>query len=131
MLESKTGTLISELAKDAIHNMNFFYDIKNNTTIETILEIRLIIEPQLAFYAAQRCDIECINRLKEVSENLRLNQSHFDDFNFHTTIDECSKNSLCKDMIISLLNQLRASKYSEFNSFPNTVNNLSAKLKHD
>ena len=60
ILESKAGigTFVSETALSAIRNMRFFDNLKSNTSIETILETRIIIEPELAYYAALRASEE-------------------------------------------------------------------------
>lgn len=121
VLDCKTGigTFISKEAECAIQNMNFFYDLKDNITIENLLETRLIIEPQLAYYAAKRCSDDDIELLKKISEETSkidpIIAKTNDDLDFHITIAKCSKNILCEGLIISLITQLRTSKYAKFN----------------
>ena len=49
------GTIVSTSAIANIHSMNFFERLRNNTTVLQLLEARLIIEPQIAFHACQKC----------------------------------------------------------------------------
>ena len=97
ILESKTGigTFISQTALSAIHNMRFFDVLKNNTTVEMIMETRIIIEPELAYYAALRATEDDISFLKDIfMENTSGNRENFfkerHDFNFLLLLAKCS-----------------------------------------
>lgn len=121
ILESKAGigTFVSETALSSIHNMRFFNNLKNNSSVETILEARLIIEPELAYYAALRSTEEDLILLKEIFErNEEIHKENQftkkDDFNFHMYIAKCSKNIILENLLFSMLDQLRASDYVDF-----------------
>lgn len=122
ILESKAGigTFVSETALSSIHNMRFFDNLKNNSSIENILETRLIIEPELAYYATLRSTEEDLTLLKEIFERNEEfhNENQFtkkDDFNFHMFIAKCSQNVILENLLFSMLDQLRASDYRDFN----------------
>lgn len=121
ILESKagTGTLVSENALSAIRNTRFFDDLKNNASVESILETRLIIEPDLAYYAALRgsdADLQALRGLHEQHEVGQQDQQAFrtDDFNFHMCIARASGNLILENLLFSMLDQLRESNYVEF-----------------
>ncbi len=121
ILESKAGigTTISQTALSSIHNMRFFNNLKNNSSVEMILETRITIEPQLAYYAALRITDEEIAELRsifETSEDSKEenNFSKRDDFNFHIYVAKCSRNTILENLIFTMLDQLRSSNYSEF-----------------
>lgn len=105
ILESKAGigTFVSETALSSIHNMRFFDNLKNNSSIENILETRLIIEPELAYYATLRSTEEDLTLLKEIFErNEELHKENQftkkDDFNFHMFIAKCSQNVILENL---------------------------------
>jgi len=125
LLESKTGigTFVSETSLESIQNMNFFYNLRNNTSIELVLELRLMIEPQAAYFAALRITDEESCKLREIfeifyAEDLSKN-THKSDFAIHETIGKASGNVLCYNLISSLLNQLRTTLYSDFDRYSN------------
>lgn len=122
ILESKTGigTFISQTALSAIHNMRFFDELKNNTTVEMIMETRIIIEPELAYYAALRATEDDISFLKDIfMENTSGNRENFfkerHDFNFHLFLAKCSKNTILENLLFSMLDQLKGSEHLKFN----------------
>lgn len=123
ILDSRNGigTFVSECAIENIQNMNFFYSLKNNTSVERILEMRLMLEPWAAYFAAQRIEEEGIAKLQELSEELlkkyREVPAYQDDFELHMAIAHFSGNEMCEQLISSLLNQLQNSLYAEFNRY--------------
>jgi len=106
------GTLISETALSAIHNMQFFNDLKNNSSIETILETRLIIEPELAYFAAVRGAENEFERLKSIVSSRSFDRG--EDFDFHMCIANAAGNNVLESLLMTMLDQLRSSKYIEF-----------------
>lgn len=121
ILESKAGigTFIAESAMSSIHNMRFFDDLKNNSSVETILETRLIIEPQLSYYAALRGTDEDLSVLRDIfaDGNEYPNQdqlSRKEDFDFHMCIAKASGNNILESLLLTMLDQLKSSKYVEF-----------------
>lgn len=124
MLESKagSGTFVSKDAMNNIHNMRFFNELKNNSSIEKIMETRLIIEPELAYYACIRCtesdvlklgsDLETANQKHEA-----MNFFHTDDFDFHIQLARLSQNEILSNLLETLLNQLKNENYVQFNQY--------------
>ena len=123
ILEAKNGigTFISKCAIENIHNMNFFYRLKDNDSVMSILEMRLMIEPSAAYFAAKRIDEDGIADLIKLMEDLKEKYIKFpdykDDFEIHSAIAHYSGNTLCEDLINSLLGRLQNSLYAEFNKY--------------
>ncbi|WP_312071310.1 FadR/GntR family transcriptional regulator [Anaerotignum propionicum] len=124
ILDSKTGigTYISENAIGSICNMRFFESLKNNSSIEKLLETRLIIEPELAYYATLRATDEEIIFLKHLLEedtkkHVITNFFHTDDFHFHRQVAKYARNDILENLLTTILEQLSADEYGNFNKF--------------
>lgn len=115
------GTFVSENAIENIQNMNFFYSLKDNNSVELILEMRLMVEPDAAYFAASRIQEDGIAELLKMSKKLlkkyEEQPNYQDDFDLHMAIAHYSGNILCENLCSSLLNQLQNSLYSEFNRY--------------
>ena len=131
VLDAKNGigTFVSVSAIESIQNMDFFYRLKGNDSVEAILELRLIIEPDAAYFAALRITEDGILHLKQVLAELlqkyKDEQSYQDDFAIHQAIAHYSGNVLLESFCTTLLKQLQNSLYAEFNKY------TSAKTKKD
>ncbi len=124
ILDSRAGvgTFISSDAIINVHNMMFFNELRNNASVEKILETRLIIEPELAYYACLRCSNEDVKKLATILNNvdkkhIRENLFHTDDFDFHMNIATMSGNDILSNLLNTLLDQLRGENYSQFNQY--------------
>lgn len=121
IVKNGVGTYVSESSLENIQNMNFFYSLKNNNSVELILEMRLMIEPDAAYFAALRIQEEGIDELQTLSRNLLQKYeevpNYQDDFELHMAIAHFSGNILCENLCNSLLNQLQNSLYAEFNKY--------------
>ncbi len=124
ILSSKTGigTYVSENAMANIHNMQFFENLKSNSTIEALLETRLILEPELAYYATLRSTDEELEELISILESDAQKHEvteffHDDDFDFHLKLAKFSRNLLCENFIQSILHQLKSSDYGKINMY--------------
>ena len=121
ILDSKNGigTFIAINANENIQNMNFFYSLKEVNSVEEILEVRLMIEPTAAYFAAERIQEDGKEELFKILESLKRKYddipNYKDDFEVHIAIAHYSGNGLCQNFLVSLLNQLQNSLYSEFN----------------
>lgn len=95
--------------------------MKSNTSVEKILELRLMIEPYTAYFAALRITEEELENMHEFSEKLihryQKSQNYQDDFDFHLMIARYSGNSLCESLLATLLKQLQNSLYADFNKY--------------
>lgn len=124
ILDSKAGigTFISENAVANIHNMQFFNELKSNPSVEKILETRLIIEPELAYYACLRCSDADIRKLAADLEeadkrHIKENFFHTDDFDFHVRLASLSGNEILANLLNTLLDQLKHENYMQFNQY--------------
>lgn len=126
ILDSKTGigTYIPEQALANIRNMYFFQSLKDNHSLEQLLETRLIIEPELVYYATLRATDEELNLLGQIvaleikKQDTEFYQTH--DLDFHTLIAKISRNDLLGKLLSSILEQLSSSEYSNFNAHADT-----------
>lgn len=121
ILDAKNGigTFVSETAYENIQNMQFFNDLKAVNSVEVILELRLMIEPSAAYFAALRITEDGIAELKELSGKLlqkyQEDINYQDDFDLHLAIAKLSGNPLCESFCRSALSQLQNSLYADFN----------------
>ena len=72
-----------------------------------------------AYYATLRSTEEDLTLLKEIFErNEEIHKENQftkkDDFNFHMFIAKCSQNIILENLLFSMLDQLRASDYKDF-----------------
>lgn len=121
------GTFVSERANENIENMHFYYSLRDNASVEVLLELRLMLEPSAAYYAALRIDEKGISELKTISDRV-LDKNMNDpictnDFEIHQAIAHYSGNALCEALLTAALKQLENSLYNEFNAFasPGTI----------
>lgn len=114
ILDSKTGigTFVSQSAIRNIHNMKFFESLKIDSPIEQLLETRLVIEPELAFYTSLRrtekqlCSLKTIVQV-HIQKYQKSDYTTSDDFEFHRMIAKFSGNTLLENLLISVLDQLK------------------------
>lgn len=145
ILESKTGigTFISSGAIASIRSMHFFNELRRNTSVEKILETRLIIEPELAYYACVRSTDEEIAQLEKlVMAAVEASKIEYtSDFNFHAHLARLSRNDILANLVFTMLEQLKQESYMHFERYvvPHTkdssisdhVNILAAMKKRD
>lgn len=124
ILESRAGigTRVSESAVRNVSNMRFLERLRDNTSVEKLLETRLIIEPELAYYATLRAtdvEIQSLRRILEedTEKHVITNFFHTDDFRFHVGVANCARNDLLEALLGSILEQLSANAYADFNKF--------------
>lgn len=107
------GTFVSKYALQQIANVDFVRSLACNQTISELLETRIVIEPGLAEFAAQRrtaSDIELlwsnlgtlVQNYDEVEKNTGL---------FHLTIARVSRCSVLYKYLESIFKQLQFSDY--------------------
>ena len=136
ILDSKTGigTYVSMNALSNIHNMHFFSALKNNTSVEKLLETRLIIEPELVYYATLRATDEELKILGNIiqSEIEKDNSPFFytQDLEFHTLIGKYSRNEILANLLSSILEQLTSSDYSSFNQHTDKTTIITSRTDH-
>lgn len=109
------GTYVSEQALRNIHNMELMSIIENESTLIELMETRLIIEPQLAYLAAQRATKEDIQKLEDVIKKSQIaldekNYSFDIGMEFHMLILEISQNRILGDFMKSITDHLIAQR---------------------
>ena len=108
------GTVVAEDAMANIQSMKFFEQLRNDSTVLDILEARLIIEPQIAFFACQRCTDEDIEHLQEVISHRNMSTENLDDYDFHLAVAKICGNATSMEYLHTLLMRLRGGAYGEF-----------------
>ena len=96
------GTFVTSDAADLRRNLEPLTGIKGNST--DLFEMRLIIEPEAAYWAALRGTDAEIKRIEElqniIEENQKKHHIHFkDEYLFHQTIAQASHNEYMKEII--------------------------------
>jgi len=109
------GTIVAENAMANIQSMRFFEQLRNDSSVLDILEARLIIEPQIAFFACQRCTSEDIDHLQKViGHKSAVPESLMDDYDFHLCVAKICGNNTTYEYLHTLLMHLRSGAYGEF-----------------
>ena len=108
------GTIVSENALANIQSMRFFEQLRNDSSVIDILEARIIIEPQIAFFACQRCTDEDIEHLQDVIGHRIIPPDRLDDYDFHLCVARICGNRTSYEYLHTLLLHLRNGAYGEF-----------------
>lgn len=137
ILNSKmgVGTSVSNDAIRCIHSMHFFQTLKNNASFESLFETRLIIEPELAYYATLRATPDDVAALRDIvgyseKRHQETNFTNSDDFEFHAHIAKYSGNLILADFLSTILDQIRSGEYAKFNIYANDVVKSRSFLDH-
>lgn len=112
------GTFICKNAMNNIASYKFFEVLRNTPSIETFLEVRLSVEPYIVKKVAEIRTEEDVKFLKNILSEIEIKASAMeyvfqDDFYFHTNLARMSKNEILENLIISIFEQLRNTKYTQ------------------
>lgn len=117
ILSSKAGrgTFVSEQALRNINNMELAALIENDSTLVELMETRLMIEPELAYLAAQRATDEDIKRLEASIQKGRkalADKTYSLDIGmeFHGLIREMAQNRILNNFMKSINDHLIAQR---------------------
>ena len=110
------GTVVADDALANIQSMRFFDQLRNDSSALDILEARIIIEPQIAFFACQRCKDEDIEHLQSVIVHKNISPEKLDDYDFHLAVARICGNTTSTEYLHTLLMHLRSGAYGEFTS---------------
>ena len=108
------GTIVAENALANIQSMRFFEQLRNDSSVLDILEARIIIEPQIAFFACQRCSDEDIEHLQKVIGHRMIPDEKLDDYDFHLSVAKICGNKTSYEYLHTLLLHLRSGAYGDF-----------------
>lgn len=109
------GTFISELAKQRIANIDVMNALASNQSVNSLLETRIVIEPGLAEFAAQRRTMEDIDVLwSTLNSIIRYDDEHTVSKNlFHLAVARTSKCMVLSSYLESVFKQLLYANYGE------------------
>ena len=123
---SGRGTYITDNAVQKIRNNELLDFLRDSSSIKDMLEMRLLVEPQLAFLAAKRANEEDLKELEDILNALKKSVHSKHDYlsigyRFHMKIAEMSKNKVLLQIYNSIAEYLLAQR--EIASFTQTNNN--------
>ncbi len=116
------GTFVCANALNNISTYNYFKSIRNTPSVESILEARLVVES----YTIKKVATNLDENQKEILLNLReielqkiedRNYTFDDDLNFHSTLAKMCGNNILENLIISTLEKLRNTKYTQIKDY--------------
>ena len=123
VLESKVakGTFVPKGAKENVAQYEFWNILRENTDIQNLMEIRIIIEPELAYYAAKRRTEKDLEDMRNfingiIDENMYETYSQYFEYTylFHLMIARASKNKLLENFLNTVYNQIKQVEALEF-----------------
>ncbi|MDM8534367.1 FadR/GntR family transcriptional regulator [Clostridiaceae bacterium HSG29] len=109
------GTFVSKSALLNIRNMELIELIKEKSTFKELMDVRLLIEPELAYMAAKNAtkeDIEKLYEIVKVGRDAREAKEYVINIGmkFHTLIYEISGNKILANFINSITDYLIAQR---------------------
>lgn len=122
---SKSGTTVNSMRR-IVASVPLRY-LFRNSALDEIMEYRIMLESQTAYLAAKFADDSTIReleniiaRMKEIGATDAAELSQLD-IQFHFTIAMASNNSLLKNTLVAVTNELERSSYSGFTIDPQTT----------
>lgn len=123
ILESKVakGTFVTLNAKENMVQFEFWNILSQNTHIKDLFEIRLIIEPEMAYYAAIRANEQEINGIKDFLNGKNESKcyenygEYFEStYNFHVMVAKCAKNEILEKFLETIFEQIKQAEVMTF-----------------
>lgn len=110
------GTYISEHAKQHIANTDFIRSLACNQTVSELMETRIVIEPGLSEFAAQRRTADDIEFLWSTVGNMvqTYEEENRNNTLFHLAVAQISGCTVLSKYLESVLTQMQYSDYGKF-----------------
>lgn len=111
----RRGTFLSPNALKNVYAMENVWQGDNNPSFGELMETRIMIEPQMAYVAAERAtteEIEALGELVQKAKNAYSNDKSTLDmgFEFHRAIVMATKNRILIKLILSIQRELKAER---------------------
>lgn len=111
------GTFLTEDVLKSLHRMELIETLKNDSTLIELIETRLTIEPQLAYFAAERMSPE---NIKKLENSLEKSKKAIEDnsyttmmgWEFHKLIGEAADNKILSNLLTSITEELRDNRFT-------------------
>lgn len=122
---TKSGTTVNPM-RQIVASIPLRYLLRH-ADLDEIMEYRIMLETQTAYLAAKYADemmiLELSNILDEMRSNSGSDVSRLSqlDISFHFTIATASNNSLLKNTLVAVSNELERSSYSGYSLDPKTT----------
>lgn len=116
--QSGRGTIVAPCANANIQSMLFFEKLRENTTLLQLFDARLMLEPQIAYYACQRRNKRDIAHLKKIVKEIMHPKKHSqnpDDYDFHVALARVSNNETVTDFLRTIFCYLREGEFGPIN----------------
>ena len=128
------GTVVAQDAIANIQSMRFFERLRNDTTALELLEARLVLEPQIAFYAGKRATAADLAHLREVvaiSPSEHQGSRSLDDYDFHLALAKIYGNNTLTDFLRTILYRLQDGDYASFNNHVEKMLSRKSEMEHE
>jgi GntR family transcriptional repressor for pyruvate dehydrogenase complex len=122
---TKSGTTVNPM-RQIVASIPLRYLLRHSD-LDEIMEYRIMLETQIAYLAAKYADEMMISELSHILDEMRSNNgsdvSRLSqlDISFHFTIATASNNSLLKNTLVAVSNELERSSYSGYSLDPKTT----------
>lgn len=116
--QSGRGTIVPPCANANIQSMQFFEQLRENTTLLQLFDARLILEPQIAYYACQRRnkrDIAHLRKIVKQTYDPKKRMGNPDDYDFHVALARISGNDTLTDFLRTIFCYLREGEFGPIN----------------
>lgn len=116
--QSGRGTIVAPCANANIQSMQFFEKLRENTTLMQLFDARLILEPQIAYYACQRRnkrDIAHLRKIVKQTYDPKKRAENPDDYDFHVALARISGNDTLTDFLRTIFCYLREGEFGPIN----------------
>ena len=126
------GTIVSEDAAANIQSMRFFEQLRCSVTALQLLDARRILEPEIAYYACERCTAEDLALLRKALAPQPAGEApSAAGFEFHTTIAAICANEMLTELLRTLLCRLRTGSYAAFSARLETLLQGNSQREHE
>jgi len=122
--QSGRGTIVAPCANANIQSMLFFEKLRNNATVMQLFDARLMLEPQIAYYAAQRRnkrDIAHLTKVVNKTFSVQQRAANPDDYDFHLALARVSKNETVTDFLQTVFCYLREGDFGPINNHLDSI----------
>lgn len=113
------GTFVTERTASAVrHSLNVMIQVRKGDTLENLVEVRAILEPEIAAWAALRRDAQDLQALeqavKEAEAEVDAENFIASDLDFHRILVAATKNPLLMALTDAMLGPLREQREQTF-----------------
>ena len=123
LLESKVakGTFVTANAHENLAQFEFWEILQNNAQIKELVEVRLTIEPELAYYAAKRRSEQDLQNMRDFLSG-KIDVSKYNTYGdyfeytyaFHLLVAQAAKNEIMEKFLSAIYGQIKQTETIHF-----------------